>query len=110
MLRLGAALIAIALLFIPQSIQRLDTHETISYFIEDGKGVPGYRDSDRELAALALKAWSRESNAKLKFSEAKFADAALIRFHWISPSGGLYGETQPVRVNGKAGAIVNVMP
>jgi hypothetical protein len=34
----------------------------------------------------------------------------LIRFRWISPDGGLYGETQRIQVNGKPGAIVYVMP
>src|SRR5205085_9206763 len=29
---------------------------------------------------------------------------------WISPAGGLYGETEPVTVNGKPGALVYVMP
>jgi hypothetical protein len=31
----------------------------------------------------------------------KNLDAALIRFRWISPNEGLYGETQRVLVNGK---------
>ena len=100
---------AIALMLAPQ-LGRLDTQEPIPYFIDDGKGVPGYRDSDRELAKLALDAWSRESAGKLKFTEAKARDSALIRFRWISTADGLYGETQRVQVNGKAGAIVYVMP
>lgn len=104
---------AAALLFLfqlPLRPSRLDTSGTITYFIEDGKGVSGYRDTDRELAVFALNAWSRESNNKLKFAESKSRDAALIRFHWISPAEGLFGETQRVSVNGKLGAIVNVMP
>ena len=103
------ATIAIAVLLLPQS-GPLDTREAVTFFIEDGKGVPGYRDSDRELATLALNAWSRESGARLKFTEAKSRDAALIRFRWISSNEGLYGETQRVRVNGKIGAVVYVMP
>jgi hypothetical protein len=75
-------------LLLPQS-ETLDTHEAVTFFIEDGKGVPGYRDSDRELATLALNAWSRESGARLKFTEAKSRDAALIRFRWISSNEGL---------------------
>jgi hypothetical protein len=88
---------------------RLNTGEAITYAIEDGKAVSGYRESDRELAKLALDAWSRESGGQLKFTEANIA-AALIRIRWISPNEGLYGETQRVQVNGKAGAIVYVMP
>jgi hypothetical protein len=108
---LKAATIAIAFIFLLQpQLSRLDDRETITYFIEDGKGVPGYRDADRELAVFALDAWSRESQGKLKFAAAKSRDAALIRFRWISSNEGLYGETQRVMVNGKAGAIVNVMP
>jgi hypothetical protein len=107
MLKLTGILLMLALQFTPQ---RLDTGDAITYFIEDGKAVSGYRDSDRQLARLALAAWSRESAGKLKFTETTQAENALIRFRWISPSGGLYGETERLRVNGRAGAIVNVMP
>jgi Matrixin len=108
MLKLGTLAICAMFLFAPQ-LGRLNTSEGIAYAIEDGKGVPGYRESDRELAKLALDAWSRESGGQLKFTEAK-TDGALIRIRWISPNEGLYGETQRVQVNGKAGAIVYVMP
>jgi hypothetical protein len=108
MLKLGTLAICAIFLFAPQ-LGRLNTSEAITYAIEDGKGVPGYRESDRELAKLALDAWSRESGGQLKFTEAK-TDGALIRIRWISPNEGLYGETQRVQVNGKAGAIVYVMP
>src|SRR5215471_13459324 len=110
MLKLGSlAMIATMFLLGPQ-FDRLSTREAITYAIEDGKGVPGYRESDRELARLALDAWSRESGGQLKFTEAKTSDSALIRIRWISSNDGLYGETQRVQVNGKAGAIVYVMP
>jgi Matrixin len=108
MLKFGTLAICAIFLFAPQ-LGRLNTSEAITYAIEDGKGVPGYRESDRELAKLALDAWSRESGGQLKFTEAK-TDGALIRIRWISPNEGLYGETQRVQVNGKAGAIVYVMP
>jgi hypothetical protein len=109
MLKLPATAILVALLLQFQP-GRLDTRETISYWIEDGRGVPGYQDSDRELARFALDAWSRESGGKLKFTEAGPRDTALIRFRWISPNEGLFGETQRLTVQGKVGAIVNVMP
>src|SRR5579883_758313 len=89
---------------------RLDIREPITYFIDDGKAVTGYRNSDRELAVMAIEAWSRESQGKLRFLESKSRDAALIRFHWIDPNEGLFGETQRIAVKGKVGAIVNVMP
>jgi hypothetical protein len=88
----------------------LDARAAIPYFIESGRSVPGYRDTDRELARFALDAWSRESGGVLKFSEASAIKDALIRFRWVSSGGGTYGETEYVRVNGKPGAIVNVMP
>ena len=108
---LKLTLSSLALLFLLQSQpSRLDIRQAVTYFIEDGKGVPGYRDSDRELAVFALNAWSRESQAQLKFTEAKTRDAALIRFRWISPAEGLFGETQRISIDGKPCAIVNVMP
>jgi hypothetical protein len=114
MFKLAATGIAMALAFVPQLVHStlgmLDARQPISFFIEGGNGVPGYRDTDRELAKLALEAWSRESAGKLKFIESKQRDGALIRLRWISPTEGLYGETQRVEVNGKPGAIVYVMP
>jgi len=114
MLKLSATAIAMALAFAPQLLRStlgvLDARQPVSFFIEDGNGVPGYRDSDRELAKLALDAWSRESSGKLKFTESRQRDGALIRLRWISPTEGLYGETQRVEVNGKPGAVVYVMP
>jgi len=108
MLKLAAT--TLALLLFQFQPTRLDTSTAITYFVEDGKGVPGYLDSDRQLAVFALDAWSRESGGKLKFAESKSREAALVRFRWISPNEGLFGETQRIMVNGKRGAIVNVMP
>src|SRR6478672_3493477 len=101
--------IALALVFAttPQllrsSLGMLDARQPISFYIEDGKGVPGYRASDRELAKFALDAWSRESGGSLKFTEAKNRDGAVIRVRWISPTEGLYGETQRIEIGGKPG-------
>jgi hypothetical protein len=113
MFRLGTTFIIAVLLMrpqVPRPDPALNAREVITYFVEDGKGVPGFRDSDRELARLAFEAWSRESGGRLKFAQAAGANSALIRIHWISPNEGLYGETQRVQVNGKTGAIVNVTP
>ena len=88
----------------------LDYRSPISFFIEDGKGVPGYVASDRELARWALDAWARESGGKLKFVETTDPETALVRVHWASDREGLFGETQHIRVGNKIGAIVNVMP
>ena len=114
MLKPPAMILALALSSAPQFVRPnlgvLDSRQPISFFIEDGKGVPGYRDADVDLAKMTFAAWSRESDGKLKFTESKERDGALIRLRWISPTEGLYGETQRVDVNGKPGAIVYVMP
>lgn len=112
MLRFTAAAVALGLglAALQSSPPRLDSNAAISYFIENGRSVPGYRDTDRELARFALDAWSRESGGALTFSEAHAATDALIRVRWVSSGGGMYGETEDVRVNGKPGAVVNVMP
>jgi hypothetical protein len=102
--------LVIAPQLLPPNLGVLDTRQPISFYIEDGKGVSGFHDSDPELARTALDAWSRESGGKLKFIESKDRAGAIIRVRWISPTEGLYGETQRVDVNGKPGAIVNVMP
>lgn len=104
----------LAIILAPQlfrsTLGTLDAREPIPVYIENGKGIQGYRDSDPELAKIALDAWSRESGGKLKFIESKEREGALIRIRWISPADGLYGETQRIDVKGKPGAIVNVMP
>lgn len=82
----------------------------VTYFIEDGKGVPGFDSMDRELAEMALAAWSRESGGRLKFVKAAQVSDAMLRVRWISAADGLYGETQQANVNGKRVAIVNVSP
>jgi hypothetical protein len=114
MLNLAAKGLILTILLAPQflrsSLGTLDAGQPIPVYIENGKGVQGYRDSDPELAKMALDAWSRESGGKLKFTESKEREAALIRIRWISPADGLYGETQRIDVKGKPGAIVNVMP
>src|SRR3989475_7667293 len=114
MLNFLATSLMLAILIAPQldrsSLGILDVRQSITVYIEDGKGVQGYRESDPELAKMALDAWSRESSGKLKFTQSKERDAALIRLRWISPTEGLYGETQRVEVQGKPGAVVYVMP
>ena len=88
----------------------LDTNDPIPYFIADGRDVPGYDVADRELARAAFDAWSRESGGRLRFVESESESGALIRLIWVSGDQGLFGETRHIRVNGKAGAFVYVMP
>ena len=86
----------------------LDGSQPITYLIEDGAQVPGYRSSDRDLAKMALDAWARESGGKLKFVEIKDKQDPMVRLRWISPNQGLFGEMERIEVKGKPGAIVNV--
>ena len=101
---------AIAMSAVIATMQFATNKEPVPFFIEDGTGVPGYRQSDNDLARLALAAWTRESGGKLKFVETKSKNDALLRVRWISSYEGLFGETQRTSVNGKIGAVVNVMP
>jgi hypothetical protein len=112
MLKLLAAAAALVAIVAPPHARpvRLDTTSAIPFIVESGRSVPGFLDSDRELAVLALDAWSRESGGALKFSETTNTATAVIRVRWISSAGGLYGEMERVSVDGKTGAIVNVMP
>ena len=88
----------------------LDATEPIAFYIGDGKNVPGFVASDHELAEWALDAWARESGGKLKFVEVKQEESALVRVQWVSSHQGLFGETQRVRVGGRPGAVVYIMP
>jgi hypothetical protein len=92
------------------SLGVLDSSEPVSYFIEDGSGVPGYRPSDRELAIMAFQAWSRETEGRLRFSETKTRSGALVRLEWANAETGAFGVTQRVEIGGKPGAVVVVMP
>jgi hypothetical protein len=86
----------------------LDATQAITYRIEDGAGVPGYRRTDRDLAKLAIAAWARESGGRLRFVEANPNEPPVIRLRWISPDQGLFGEMERTQVLGKPGAVVNV--
>jgi hypothetical protein len=104
------SLIVVTLIFSIVTLAAAQLSSPVSYFIEDGKKIPGFDSGDRELAEMALAAWSRESGGRLKFVPAAQEPSALVRIRWISAAEGLYGETQRTMVNGKPGAIVNVSP
>jgi len=89
---------------------QLDPSEPISFYIDDGAGVPGYKASDHQLAKMALEAWSRESGGKLKFKETTDRDAAVVRLRWVSAHEGLFGQMQRRMVRGRPAATVFVMP
>lgn len=95
----------------PQAnLQRaLESKDPVTYFIADGSRSTGYRPGDRELALWAFQAWQRSAGKGLRFEPAT-ESAALIRLHWAEPGGGEYGETQPLSVHGKRGAVVFIRP
>jgi len=104
------ALVIVALISSIAVLSSAQLPSPVPYFIEDGRNVPGFDSGDRELAEMALAAWSRESGGHLRFILAAQEPSALLRVRWISAADGLYGETQQTTVNGKPGAIVNVSP
>jgi len=83
--------------------------EAVTYFIAEGNTGTGYRPGDRELALWAIQAWQRNAGKGLRLEPASESDA-LIRLQWAEPGGGEYGETQPLVVHGRRGAVVFIRP
>jgi hypothetical protein len=70
----------------------------------------GCHKGDSELAEWALDAWQEASGGKLSFEKSSNLDKAQIRIHWANGNSGLYGEAQPILVDGIRGAEVYVLP
>ena len=66
--------------------------------------------SDPELGRWALEAWQRESNGAIALQKAAGENDARVRIHWAGGADGLYGEAQPITVNGQRGASIYVLP
>lgn len=119
-LRIFAATFLIALSILglsvhPASAQQSTTPQafieknSITFFIADGRGKPGYHSSDPELARWALQAWQRSAAKGLRFAAAT-ESSALIRVYWAGPDSGEYGEMRPIVVGGQEGAAVFIRP
>jgi len=93
----------------PAMPQALDAKSPITYFIADGRGKPGFRSTDRELAQWALQAWQRSARSTFRFAAAP-ESGALIRLYWAGPDSGEYGEMLPIMVAGRRGAAVFIRP
>lgn len=93
----------------PSVARALEYKDPVTYFIAEGNRTTGYRPGDRELALWAFQAWQRSAGKSLRFESAS-ESAALIRLHWAEPGGGEYGETQPLIVHGRRGAVVFIRP
>ena len=57
-----------------------------------------------------MEAWENASGGALRVRRMDSAAQAQIRVLWASAEQGLYGETQPIVVNGAPGAAVFVRP
>lgn len=85
--------------------------ETYTFWVEPCRHPEtGCQTDDVELAAWALEAWQSASNGQLVFSPVTDAKKAQIRVYWASAQQGLYGETRPIRVDGRRGAEVYILP
>ena len=89
--------------------QTPESKEPVTYFIAEGKTSVGYRPGDRVLALWAFQAWQRSAGKNLRFEPAS-ESSALVRLLWAQPGGGEYGETQPLLVRGRRGAVVFIRP
>lgn len=70
----------------------------------------GCKAGDPELGRWALQAWERESGGEIVLKASPNEEHARIRLHWANGTSNLYGETEPVMVDGKRGANVYVLP
>jgi hypothetical protein len=92
----------------------LHAAEEYSYWIDPcpatASAETSCRQDDPELARWALEAWQRESGGSIVVTKASSAEHARFRLHWANGNSGLYGETEPLLVDGKRGANIYVLP
>ena len=84
--------------------------EDYSYWIDPCPPRSSCEPGDIELARWAFEAWQRESNGAIVFRKSAIEERARIRLRWADGSMSLYGETQPIEVDGKQGAVIYVLP
>jgi hypothetical protein len=72
--------------------------------------ITGCHAGDPELARWALNTWARESGGRLAVRELAAPEHARIRIRWASGAMNLYGETEPLVVDGRPGAQIFVLP
>jgi hypothetical protein len=92
----------------------LPAAQEYSWWIEDCPAETsrstGCQASDPELGRWALEAWQRESNGGIVLKKSPNEEHARLRLHWANGTASLYGETEPVMVDGKRGANIFVLP
>ncbi|MES1260669.1 MAG: matrixin family metalloprotease [Acidobacteriota bacterium] len=88
--------------------------EEYTYWIEpcppDTEKATGCKAGDPELGKWAFETWQRESGGALTFRKNETEEHARIRLRWAGGQGSLYGETEPVTVDGRRGAVIFVLP
>ncbi len=70
----------------------------------------GCLTGDDQLAVYALEAWQKAAASKLNLHRVKEPLDARIQVIWASKFGGLYGEAEPVTINGKPGVRLAIRP
>jgi hypothetical protein len=83
----------------------------LRYWVEPcTKPETGCLKDDPQLADWALQAWQAASGGALKLEKTERRERAHIRIRWVDGNSGLYGEAQPIVVDGERGAEVFVLP
>jgi hypothetical protein len=83
-----------------------------TWWVDDCSGAAvssGCNKDDAELARWAFEAWQRESGDRIVFEKSATEQHARLTVHWAS-GASLYGETQPVTVDGHRGAEIYILP
>ena len=110
-LRQSASVLLLVAGALAAPVSALDTSFYIAPCTDPSTGCePG----DQDLARLALQSWQEASQSasperRLHFVETKEESKALLRFVWASPSGGLFGETVGIDVNGQHGSKLYIV-
>jgi hypothetical protein len=84
--------------------------EVYPYWIQPCPEHSACESGDPQLAQWAFEAWQRESNGAIVFRKSPNEEHARIRLRWADGSMSLYGETEPLTVDGKPGAVIYVLP
>jgi len=102
-------LIAVAALALP-----LAAAEEYTYWVDpcttEAARSTGCQTGDTELAQWSFEMWQREAGNAITFRRGADEAHARIRIRWANGASSLYGETQPVMVDGKRGAVIYVLP
>jgi hypothetical protein len=85
--------------------------DSVTYWIQPCTVVASLAcaPEDMDLARWAFAAWEGASEGRLYLIESKDRARAQFQLVWAQKDGGLYGETEPIRVDGRRGAMIHVL-